>query len=96
MSPHNNSKLDGLNLAKNLQAQDPYSIFQVPSQQQEPIDLEKSKEYLIQSQNSLNQSIKMLEPQVSRLVNTNDKEEETLPTQSLTIPNFSYHIDRDQ
>jgi len=52
--------------------------------------------YLIQSQDSLNESINMLEPQVSRLVNTNDKKEETLPTQSLTIPNFHKHIDRDQ
>jgi len=38
----------------------------------------------------------MLEPQLSRLVNTNDKEEETLPTRSLTIPDFSNHIDRDK
>jgi len=53
-------------------------------------------EYLIQNQNSLNQPINMLKPQVSRLVNTNDKEKETLPTQSLTIHGFPFHIDRDQ
>ena len=53
-------------------------------------------EYLIQSQNSLNQSINMLEPQISHLVNINDKEKETLPTQSLTIPEFPNHIDKDQ
>jgi len=52
--------------------------------------------YLIQSQNFLDQSINMLEPQVSRLVNTSDKEEETLPTQFLTILDFPNHIDRDQ
>jgi len=33
--------------------------------------------YLIQTENSLNQSFNMLEAQVSRLVNTNDKEKET-------------------
>ena len=38
----------------------------------------------------------MLEPQLSRLVNINDKKEKILPTQSLTIPDFSNHIDRDQ
>jgi len=38
----------------------------------------------------------MLEPQIRHLVNTNDKKEETLPTQSLTITNFLNHIDRDQ
>ena len=52
--------------------------------------------YLIQSQNFLDQSINMLEPQVSRLVNTSDKEEETLLTQSLTIPDFLNHIDKDK
>ena len=83
-------------LAKYSQVQDLYSIFQVPPQQEEPIDLEKSMKYMSQSQNSLNQSINMLEPQVSHLVNTNDKEEETLPTQSLTIHDFPNHIDRDQ
>ena len=63
---------------KNSQVQDPYSIFQVPPQQEKLIDLEKSMEYLIQSQNFLNQSINMLEPQLRRWVNTNDMEEETL------------------
>ena len=38
----------------------------------------------------------MLELQLSRLVNINDKKEKILPTQSLTIPDFSNHIDRDQ
>ena len=66
--------------SQNSQIQDLYSIFQVPPQQEELSDLEKSMEYLIQSQNSLNQSINMLEAQVSRLINTNDKKEETLPT----------------
>ena len=38
----------------------------------------------------------MLEPQLRRWVNANDKEEKTLPTQSLTIPNTSSHIDENQ
>jgi len=53
-------------------------------------------EYLIQSQNSLNQSINILEPQLRCWVNANDKEGKTLPTQSLTIPDTSSHIDENQ
>jgi len=35
---------------KNFQIQDPYSMFQIP-QQEEPTDLEKSMKLIIQSQN---------------------------------------------
>ena len=38
----------------------------------------------------------MLEPQLKCWVHTNDKEEETLLTQSLTIPDFLNHIDKDE
>ena len=42
-------------------------------------------------------SINRLEAQISYLVNTiNDRNEETLPTQSLTIPDSPSHIDRNQ
>ena len=44
-------------LPQNFQIQDPDSFFQVPQQQKEPIDLEKSIEALIQCQNDFNQSI---------------------------------------
>ena len=74
-----------------------YSIFHVPSQQQEPINLEKNMENLIQSQNDFTQSINRLEAQIIYLVNTiNDKNEETSPTQFLTIPDFPSHIDRNK
>ena len=47
---------------------------------EEPIDLEKSNEGTIQSQNSFTQSINWLKVQISQLVNTiNDMNKETLP-----------------
>ena len=63
----------------------------MPQQQEEPIKLEKSIESTIQSQNdyiqSQNDSFNRLEAQMSHLVNIiNDTNEETLPTQFLTIP----------
>jgi len=94
LSPHDNFK--SRQTVKNSQVQDPYSIFQVSPQQEEPIDLEKSIEYIIQSQNSLNQSINMLEPQLRRWVNANDKKKKTLPTQSLIILDTFSHIDENQ
>ena len=44
--------LEDSNSYKNFQIQDPYSIFQVPLQQEEPIGLEKSMKNLIQSENN--------------------------------------------
>ena len=69
-----------LSILQNSQIQDPYSIFQVP-QQEEPTDLEMSIKNLILSGNNFTQSINRLEVQMSHLINTvKDKNEETLPT----------------
>jgi len=68
-------------LSQNFQIKDPYSIFQVPPQQEKPIDLEKSMKNLIQSQIDFTQSIDRLEVQMSHLVNIiNVRNEVTLPT----------------
>ena len=45
---------------QDLQIQDPYSIFQVP-QQEEPMDLDKSMENMIQFENDFLQFINKLE-----------------------------------
>ena len=37
---------------QDFQIQDPYSIFQVPQQEEEPINLEMSMKNLIQSENN--------------------------------------------
>ena len=59
------------------------------------MDKNKSLENLIQSENDFNQSINRLEAQMSHFVNTtNDKNEKTLPTQFLTIPDSLNHIDK--
>ena len=47
--------------SQDFQIQDPYYIFHV-SQQEKLSNLERSMKCLIQNQNSLNQSINMLEP----------------------------------
>jgi len=52
---------------------------------------------LIRSENKFAQSINRLEAQISHLVNIiNDRNEKTLPTQILTIPDSPSNIDRDQ
>ena len=45
--------------------QDPYSMFQVPQQEEEPIDLDRSMKNLIQSENNFFQSIDRLKAQLS-------------------------------
>ena len=83
-------------LPNNSQIQDPYSNFQVQPQQEEPIDLEKSTEDLIQSGNNVTQSINRLEAKVGHLVNTiNDRNEETLPNTFFTLPSSPSHIDEE-
>ena len=52
-------------------------------------------EYMIQGQNSFNQSIDRLEERISQLENMY-RNKKTLSTQSLTIPDFPNHIDRNQ
>ena len=44
---------------------DPYSMFQVPQQEEEPMDSDRSMENLIQSKNNFFQSINRLEAQMS-------------------------------
>ena len=69
---------------QDFQIQYPYSIFQVPQQQEESTDLEKSIESMIQFQNdyilSQNDSFNRLTAQMGHLVNTiNVRNEKTLP-----------------
>jgi len=82
-------------LPNNSQIKDPYSNFQVPPQQEELVDFEESMESMIQSEDSFTQSINMIEAKLSRLENMH-RNKETLPTQSLTIPDTSSHIDENQ
>jgi len=65
-------------LSNNSQIQDPYSIFQVPPQQEEPVDFEESMESMIQSEDFFTQSIDMIEVKLSRLENMH-RNEKTLP-----------------
>ena len=53
-------------------------------------------EYIIQGQNSFIQPIDKLEERISQLKKYIYRNEKTLPTQSLTIPDFPSHIDKDQ
>jgi len=67
--------------------QDPYSMFQVSQQEEEPMDSNRSMENLIQSENKFCQSINRLEVQMSNYINTKkDRNEETLPNTYSTIP----------
>jgi len=74
------------------QTQDSYSSFQAPPQQEEHTDLEKSMESMIQFQSY---PFDMIEVRLSRLENMR-RNEEILPTQSLTIPDTSSHIDENK
>ena len=67
----------------------PYALFQ-----EELSDLENMKD-MIQTQNFDIQSIDRLNIQMSQLANTY-RNEETLPYQSLTIPDIYSHIDLTQ
>ena len=57
-------KLDS-QFPQNSQIQDPYSMFQVP-QQEELMDSDRSMKNLIQSENDFNQSVNRIEVQMSR------------------------------
>ena len=69
---------------QNFQVTDPYFIFQ-----EEHADLEESLETMIQYQND---PLDMIEARLSRLENMR-RNKETLPTQFLTIPDTSSHIE---
>ena len=49
---------------QDFQIYDPYSIFQVPQQEEEPMDLDRSMENLIQSENDFFESVNRLEAQM--------------------------------
>ena len=70
---------------QNFYITDPYSIFQG-----EHANLEKSMKTMIQCQND---PLDMIEERISRLKNMR-RTKETLPIQSLTIPDTSSHIDK--
>ena len=72
---------------QNFQNQILYSPFQ-----EEPTDLEKSMEDIIQPQNFVTQSIDRLEAEISQLVNFY-KNENIFPYQYLTNPDISIPID---
>ena len=82
-----NSNFRRLKSCQNFQVTDPYSIFQG-----EHANLEMSMETMIQCQND---PLDMIEARISRLENMR-RNKETLPIQSLTIPNTSSHIDENQ
>jgi len=82
---------------QDFQIQDPYSIFQVPQKEEEPMDLNRSMKNLIQFENNFFQSINKLEAQMSHLINIlKDRNEETLPNTYSTIPDCPIHIDENQ
>jgi len=77
--------------------QDPYSMFQVHQQEEEPMDSNRSMKNLIQSKNNFFQSIDRLEAQISHYINiAKDMNEETLPSTCSIIPNCPSHIDRNE
>ena len=54
-------------------------MFQVPQQEEEPKDSDRSMKNLIRSKNNFNQSVNRLEVQVSRLINImKERNKETL------------------
>jgi len=71
-------------------------MFQVPQQEEEPMDSDRSIENLNLSENNFFQSINRLEAQISRYINImKDRNEETLPNTCLAIPDCPSHIDRN-
>ena len=61
------------------------------------MDSDRSMKNLIQSENNFFQSINRLEAQMSHLINrVKDRNEKTLPSPCLTIPNCPSHIDENQ
>jgi len=81
---------------QNFQNHDPYSLFQVPPQQEEElIDLKMSMKALIQIQNTFSQDINRLEAQISQVANTY-RNKKTLPYQPLTNPDIFNPIDLAQ
>ena len=83
-------------LSQDFQIQDLYSMFQVPQQEEEPMDSDRSMESLIHSENNFFPIYNRLEGQMSHLINVvKDRNEET-PTTCSTIPDCPSHIDENQ
>ena len=67
--------------------QHPYSMFQVPQQEEELMDADRSMKNLIHSENNFNQSVNRLEAQMSHLLNIIiQKNEKILPNTCSIIP----------
>ena len=49
---------------QNFQIQDPYSIFHVPQQKEEPMNLDRSMEKLMLFENDFFQSVNRIEAQI--------------------------------
>ena len=82
---------------QDFQIQDPYFIFQVPQQEEEPMDLDRSMKNLIQSENYFSQSLNRLKALMSRLINiVKNRNKKTLPNTSSTIPDCPKHIHKNQ
>ena len=61
------------------------------------MDLDRSMENLIQSENNFNQSVNRLEAQMSRLLNImKQRNEKTLPNTCSTIPDCPNYIDKNE
>jgi len=72
-------------------------MFQVPRQEEEPIDSDRSMKNLIQFENNFFQSVNRLEEQMSRLINiVKERNEKTLPNTCSTIIDCPSHIDRNE
>jgi len=79
--------LEDSKFRQKFQITDPYSIFQ-----EEHTDLEKSTKFMIQFQSD---PFDMIKVRFSRLENMR-RSKKILPTQSLTIPDTSSHIDENK
>jgi len=72
-----------------------YTIFQVPPQEEESRDLDRSMKNLVQSENYFSQSLNRLEVQMSRLINI-VKDRNALPNTCSTIPDCPSYIDKNE
>jgi len=90
-----NSKTGRLRIPSKLPNPRSLLFFQVPRQQNEkPVNLENSREYMIQNQSDYTQSLNRLEAQMDRLENMlNARNEEILLNIFLTISNLLSQID---
>jgi len=62
-------KMMDLQFSQDSEIHDPYSIFHVPGQEEEPMDSDRIMENLIQFKNNFVPIVNRLEAQMSRLIN---------------------------